>query len=132
LSRMRDLPSLFRVCLMALAVAIVPVSVSVNAQTLDTDAAQAAMLKRISAAVEANAKRIGAPGDLITYCRVELSLHTEHAADGLVPYGVNYYNIHSQAELDIIINVREAHERNYLMLCLARATQDLKAGAGGG
>jgi hypothetical protein len=98
------------------------------AQTVNTDKAQAEMYKRITAAVDSFAARIEAEGDLVSYCWTELRLHTEHPPDESVPYGVNYYNIHSQSQLDQIINVREAYERIYLTLCLSRAKQDL-AGA---
>ena len=97
------------------------------AQSLDVDKAQADMHKRISATVDSFARRIGAGRDLYTYCSIELSLHTQHAADGSYPHGVNYNNLRSQRELDAVIEIREAHERNYLLLCIARAKRDLDA-----
>ena len=97
------------------------------AQGLDTAKAQAEMLNRVSAVVDSFARRIGAGNDLSNYCWTELHLHTRHATDGSIPYGVDYNNIRSQRELDTVIKVREVHMRNYLLLCIARARRDLDA-----
>lgn len=117
--------------LLILTVAVVAICtnppVRALAQDLEPLKAQFEMLERINAAVSSFASSIGAGSDLQTYCHIELSMHTRQPADGLVPFGVNYNNIRSQDELDQIIDAREAYERNYLMLCLARAKRDLDA-----
>ena len=99
-----------------------------TAKALDTSRAQSEMYSRINASVDAFADRLGVKADLVSYCRTELNLHTmNHPANGLIPYGVNYNTIDSQSHLDHVIRVREAHEHNYLLLCLARAKRDLDA-----
>lgn len=124
--RKQQVRSTLKMVLVVMALCANP-PVQTFAQSLDTTKAQAEMHNRISAAVNSFARRIGAGSALETYCRVELFMHTQHPADGSIPYGVNYNNIRSQRELDQVIGVREAHERNYLLLCIARAKRDLDA-----
>jgi hypothetical protein len=89
----------------------------------DITRAQVEMHQRINADVNRFAREIDfLDRDWDTYCRVEMDLkkHTQ-PQDGNVPFGVNYGNINSEEELRSIISVREAYEKSFLKLCLAKA-----------
>jgi hypothetical protein len=95
-------------------------------EKVDAGAAQGQMFTRINAAVEQRATELGLGKDVVTYCRIELNLHASHVpADGSVPFGVNYNEIKTTAELNTVIEVREAYEKTFLLLCLSRAKRDL-------
>ena len=95
-------------------------------EKVETAAAQAQMFTRINAAVEQKAKELGLGKDVVTYCRIELNVHTAHIpTDGSIPLGVNYNEIKTIAELNTVLEVREAYEKTFLLLCLSRAKRDL-------
>lgn len=92
---------------------------------VDTSAAQTQMFDRINAVVDKRAKEPKIDRDVVTYCRIEMSLHTAHSSDGSIPFGVNYNKISDAKELKTIIDAREAYEKSYLLLCISRAQRDL-------
>ncbi len=95
-------------------------------EKFDTSAAQGEMFNRINAVVEQRAKDLGLGKDVVTYCRIELNDRTNQVPkDGSIPFGVNYNQISTAAELKTIIEVREAYEKTFLLLCLSRAKRDL-------
>lgn len=95
-------------------------------EKVDAMSAQGQMHNRISALVERRARELGLTKDVITYCRVELNLHTEQLPkNGSIPFGVNYKQITDASELKVVIDTREAYEKTFLLLCLSRAKRDL-------
>lgn len=100
---------------------------SAAAQTLDSAAAQGAMLSRIQEETTRYALSLGLDDSYIIYCSVRMHFDTRHETDGWIPYGVNYNTIRSQRELDQVIATREAFETSYLRLCLADARVTLDA-----
>jgi hypothetical protein len=87
--------------------------------------AQGAMYKRINQAVTAYAERIGIGEPYTSYCWTKMNMATEHSANGMVPYGVDYHHIANEEELNTIISAREHFEQAYLILCLADAKRTL-------
>ena len=55
-----------------------------------------------------------------------MHLDTRHETDGFIPFGVNYLEVKDTEQLEEIISAREAYERSYLILCLARAKAALR------
>jgi hypothetical protein len=83
--------------------------------------AQVEMFNRIESAASAYATSIALDGSYVSYCMTSLQLQTRgHPNDGSIPYGVNYNNI-TATTLQTVINIREAYERNFLIVCLATA-----------
>lgn len=99
----------------------------VVAQPIDTQRPQGEMLTRIEKAIDSYASRLNVPSSVVVYCRVQLQLDTRSAADGAIPFGVNYNTIATQEKLKNVIYVREAYETTYLKLCISRAKRDLDA-----
>jgi hypothetical protein len=88
--------------------------------------AQGDMLRRVGTDVDAYARKIGLSESYSSFCHTQLSLDTRHEQDGSVPFGVNYHSFKDAKELEIAIFAREAYERSYLILCLARAKASLR------
>ena len=84
------------------------------------------MLNRVSSEIDAYAERIGIDHDFVTYCRTEMNIRTDGLPDdGSIPFGIQYSEIFDKDELNLIIEVREAYERSFMMLCLANAKNAL-------
>jgi hypothetical protein len=97
-----------------------------NAQRIDTSKAQTEMHARVSVVVDQHASRLGLPRDVVSYCRTELNHHTEtFPKNGSYPFGVNYNELKTQEDLDLVIALRESYEKTYMRLCLSRAKRDL-------
>lgn len=94
---------------------------------LDYSAKQVEMIKRVSAATESHAQKLGLSNEVLTYCQIELSNKTDQfSRDGLYPFGVNYKKIKSAEELDQVISAREDYEKTSMLLCLSQAKRDLQ------
>jgi hypothetical protein len=94
---------------------------------LDVSTPQLEMIKRVSAAAERHAQKLGLNNEVLSYCQIELSNKTNQLPrDGLYPFGVNYNNIKTAQELERVISAREAYEKTFLLLCLSRAKRDLQ------
>jgi hypothetical protein len=108
-----------------LLVALVSLTAQAN-EKVDPSAAQGQMFNRINAAVEKHAQELGLGKEVVTYCRTELNLRTANTpTDGSIPFGVNYNEIRTVEELNTVIEVREAYEKTFLLLCLSRTKRDL-------
>jgi hypothetical protein len=109
----------------AVSVAILLPHISL-AQRLDISKAQTDMHSRVSVVVDQHASRLGLPRDVVSYCRTELNGHTDtYPKNGSYPFGVNYNELRTQDELDLVIALRESYEKTYMRLCLSRAKRDL-------
>jgi hypothetical protein len=97
-----------------------------HAQRLDISKAQADMHSRIAAVVDLHSKRLGLPFHVVSYCRTELNSYAAaQPKNGAYPFGVNYNELKTQEDLDLVIALRESYEKTYLRLCLSRAKRDL-------
>jgi hypothetical protein len=85
------------------------------------------MIGRVSVAAERHAQKLGLGKEVLSYCRIELDNKTnQFPRDGLYPFGVNYNNIKTAQDLQLIISQREAYEKTFMLLCLSRAKRDLE------
>lgn len=97
-----------------------------HAQRLDVSKAQTDMHARVSVAVDQHASRLGLSRDVVSYCRTELNAHTDtYPKNGAYPFGVNYNELKTQDDLNLVISLRESYEKTYMRLCLSRAKRDL-------
>jgi hypothetical protein len=98
-----------------------------------TSAAQGQMYVRINAAVEQRAKEHGLGKDVVTYCRIELNFHIAQVpTDGSIPFGAKHNEIKAVAELDTVIEVREALRRCFCHCPLESAGESKSGSIPGG
>ena len=90
------------------------------------DDSQTAMMNRVSKFISTYADEINLSHDFVSYCLIEMNIHTEHKADGSVPYGINY-NTAPKTTIDSAIQLREIYEKRYIQLCLADAKAKLSS-----
>jgi hypothetical protein len=99
---------------------------SALSQAIDVGKAQTDMLSRVSRVVDQHASRLGLSRDVVSYCRTELNGHLDSfPSNGSYPFGVNYNQLKTQDQLDLVISLRESYEVTYMRLCLSRAKRDL-------
>jgi hypothetical protein len=113
---------------LALAACLLAGSASAQLAT-DEEAARAQdeMYARILPVVNGYAASIGLDQGYVSYCETSLNMLTNtQPKDGLMPFGVTYLAI-PRVKLKNTIAVREAFEKSYLTLCLAKAKATLRA-----